>query len=149
MNSFVPLTFFFSVSVNNYFFCSMKNFCISCSLLQVPSDPHYTGNSVKSGWSVIEKFSSGLPGWLSWLSVRLPLRSWSHGAWVWALHRVSLSPALGSAPSPSLSAPCGILSLSLCPLLTCICSVSLSKKKFSSCAHTFCDNLRNARCKWR
>ena len=29
----------------------------------------------------------GAPGWLSWLSDRLRLRSWSRGLWVWALHR--------------------------------------------------------------
>ena len=29
----------------------------------------------------------GAPGWFSWLSVQLWLRSWSHGLWVEALHR--------------------------------------------------------------
>ena len=28
----------------------------------------------------------GVPGWLSWLSMCLWLRSWSHGSWVWAPH---------------------------------------------------------------
>ena len=34
----------------------------------------------KSRWT-------GAPGWLSWLSVRLQLRSWSRGSWVWAPHQ--------------------------------------------------------------
>ena len=29
----------------------------------------------------------GEPGWLSQLSFRLQLGSWSHGSWVWALHQ--------------------------------------------------------------
>ena len=28
----------------------------------------------------------GAPGWLSWLSIRLWLESWSRGLWVWAPH---------------------------------------------------------------
>ena len=30
---------------------------------------------------------AGVPGWLSWLSVWLQLRSGAHGSWVWALHQ--------------------------------------------------------------
>ena len=34
-----------------------------------------------------KKTNVGVPGWLMWLSVRLQLRSWSHGLWVHALHQ--------------------------------------------------------------
>ena len=85
------------------------------------------------GWYCIDKFRlkkfmyfkiPGAPGWLSWLSVQLRLRSWSHGLWVralqqalcWQLRTWSLLQIL----SPSLSAPPPLaLSLSL--------SLSLSK----------------------
>ena len=30
----------------------------------------------------------GAPGWLSWLTIQLGLRSWSHGLWVWAICQV-------------------------------------------------------------
>ena len=30
----------------------------------------------------LEGTSPGVPGWLSWLSIRLPLRSWSQSLWV-------------------------------------------------------------------
>ena len=68
----------------------------------------------------------GAPGWLSRLSVRLQLRSWSHSLWVraprralcWQLRAWSLEPASDSV-SPSLSAP---------PLLAFCLSQSLSLK---------------------
>ena len=40
-----------------------------------------------SGTLAVKWGSSGVPGWLSWLSVWLRLRSRSHGLWVQALHR--------------------------------------------------------------
>ena len=63
----------------------------------------------------------GVPGWLSWLSIGLHLRSWFHSSRGWAPHQapcwqLSLEPALDSV-SPSLSAP---------PLL--MLALSLSQK---------------------
>ena len=57
-----------------------------------------------------KKKKMGAPGWPSRLSIRLWLRSWSHGLWVRALRRAlcwqvgSLEPASDSV-SPSLSLP--------------------------------------------
>ena len=64
----------------------------------------------------------GAPGWLSRLSVRLRLRSWSHGSWV-------------RAPRRALCWQLGAWSLLriLCPPLSpphpCLCSVSLCLSK--------------------
>ena len=33
----------------------------------------------------VNRWSRGVPGWLSQLSIRFQLRSWSQGSWVWAL----------------------------------------------------------------
>ena len=44
-------------------------------------------------------------GWLSWLSVGLQLRSWSHSLWVWALNQAcccQCRACLGSSVPPSL-----------------------------------------------
>ena len=44
-------------------------------------------NSVTFHWNHHESQSywlDGAPGWLSWLSLRLWLRPWSHSLWVWA-----------------------------------------------------------------
>ena len=63
----------------------------------------------------------GVPGWLSWLSIRLWLRSWSHGSWV-------------RAPCRALCWQLGgwslllILCLPLSLPFPCLNSVSLSVK---------------------
>ena len=65
----------------------------------------------------------GAPGWLSWLSARLQLRSWSRCLWVWAPHRAlcwqhrawSLLWILCLPLSLLLPHPCSV-SLSLSPL---------------------------------
>ena len=53
----------------------------------------------------------GVPGWLSWLSVRLQLRSWSHGSWVWAPHWAlycQCRTCLGFSFYVSLPLPCSL-----------------------------------------
>ena len=58
-------------------------------------------------WAPQGEWISGVPGWLSRLSVRLQLRSWSHGLWFEPHFRLcadSSEPASDSVP-PSLSAP--------------------------------------------
>ena len=45
------------------------------------------GNILPENLSSQKANSTGAPGWLSQLSVRLQLRSWSHGLWVPAPHR--------------------------------------------------------------
>ena len=68
-----------------------------CSISVSRSTP-----TLKSSWNEIHL---GAPPWLSRLSIRLQLRSWSHGSWVRALRQPqSLEPASDSV-SPSLSAP--------------------------------------------
>ena len=62
----------------------------------------------------------GAPGWLSWVSVRLWLRSWSHSSWVGALHR-ALCCQHGACFRSSVP-------LCLCPSLTCVLSLCLSQK---------------------
>ena len=44
---------------------------------------------LSEGFSVhkIRNHAGGVPGWLSQLSIRFQLRSWSHGSWVQAPHR--------------------------------------------------------------
>ena len=64
-------------------------------------------------------FHSGARGWLSWLSVWLRLRSWSHGSWVKAPHRALCWQLRAWSLLQILYLP---LSLSL----PCLCSVSLS-----------------------
>ena len=54
----------------------MLRYFISLSIL-------WTSQRYKSQNSLEQ---SRAPGWLSWLSVLLQLRSWSHGLWVQALH---------------------------------------------------------------
>ena len=54
------------------------------------------------------------PGWLSQLSIRLWLRSWSHSSWVQALHQARFCQHRASFRS---SVP-----LSLCPCPTCALS---------------------------
>ena len=44
-------------------------------------------HSLSIGKETVFKNGIGVPGWLSQLSTRLQLRSWSHGSWVWAPHR--------------------------------------------------------------
>ena len=63
----------------------------------------------------------GAPGWFSWLSVWLWLRSWSHGSWVWAPHW-ALCWQLG------VWNLLWILCVSLSLPLPCSCSVSLCLK---------------------
>ena len=74
--------------------------------LLINSDRHYSSirntlwHPLISDWSEIKHWNdisfwskpcknnkTGEPGWLSWLSVRLRLRSWSRGLWVRALRR--------------------------------------------------------------
>ena len=65
--------------------------------------------------------SRGTPGWLSWLNIRLQLRSWSHSSWFQALLGSVLPGAhLEFCISPSLTAP-------PLPLLLLTLSLSLSK----------------------
>ena len=59
------------------------------------------------------------PGWLSWLSVRLRLRSCSHSLWVQAPHRAVNTGPASDPLSPSVSA---------CPPLMLSQSLSLSLK---------------------
>ena len=63
----------------------------------------------------------GAPGWLSQLSLRLQLRSWSHSSWVWAPHQA----LCWQLRAWSLLR---ILCLPLSPPLPCLHSVSLSHK---------------------
>ena len=60
-----------------------------------------------------------MPGWLSQLSIRLQVRSWSHSLWVWAPHQalcgqLTAWACFGFCVSLSLSLPlpCSVLSLS-------------------------------------
>ena len=64
----------------------------------------------------------GAPGWLSWLRIRLWLRSWSHGLWVWALHWALCWQFRAWSLLQILCLP-----LSLCPSPTHVLSFSLSK----------------------
>ena len=68
-----------------------------------------------------KKRDFGAPGWLSRLDIGLQLRSWSHGLWVWALHR-ALCRWLRAWSL--LQILCLLLSL---PLLRCALSLSVSK----------------------
>ena len=65
----------------------------------------------------------GAPVWLRWLSVRLRLRSWSHGSWVRA--RIGLCAELLLRAWNLLQILCLLLSLPLLHLY----SVSLFQKK--------------------
>ena len=65
----------------------------------------------------------GAPGWLSRLSVRLQLRSWSHGLWVQALHQ-----ALCWLLAQSLEPASDSVSFSLCPSPAHALSHSVSQK---------------------
>ena len=57
----------------------LRGFYVSLSLCPYPA------HTLSLSLSKINK--TGVPGWLSRLSVWLQLRSWSHGPWVWAPHR--------------------------------------------------------------
>ena len=72
----------------------------------------------KDGWKYfatfpVKKWGLGAPGWLSQLSHRLRLRSWSHGSWVWAPHRALCCQPVSTEPALDLLSP------SLCPSPTC------------------------------
>ena len=69
----------------------------------------------------LNKLFQGVPGWLSWLSVQLQLRSWSHDSWVQAPHQA----LCWHLKAWSLLR---ILCLCLSLPLPCSCSVSLSQK---------------------
>ena len=73
----------------------------------------------------VRKSEPGAPGWLSWLSVRLWLRSWSHGSWVWALRWVVCWQLRAWSLPWILCLP---LSLPLPCLLTLVLSRSLKNK---------------------
>ena len=65
-------------------------------------------------------FSTRAPEWLSQLSIRLRLRSWPHGLWVWTPHwslRWQLRARFGFCLSLSLPLPC-----------LCFVSISLKNK---------------------
>ena len=57
------------------------------------------------------KKKTGAPECLSRLSIRFPLRSWSHSSWVWVLHQVRMSPTSGTVLT--VQSLHGIFSLSL------------------------------------
>ena len=102
-----------------------------------PTPPPSTAYRVRNYLSFFVKVyhNHGAPAWFSRLSIRLWLRSWSHGSWVQA--RVGLC-ADSSEPgacfrfclSVSLSLSLSYsLSLSVPPPLMCMCSLTLSLKK--------------------
>ena len=66
------------------------------------------------------------PGWLSWLSVQLQLRSWSHSSWV----RASCWAVVDSSEPGACFGFCVSLSLSSSPIRTL--SFSLSKINFKN-----------------
>ena len=66
----------------------------------------------------------GASGWLSWLSVRFWLRSWSHSLWVWALCR-ALCWQLRAWRLPHILILCLLSLSSPCLLIVCL---SLSHK---------------------
>ena len=76
-------------------------------------EPHISGGLLKT--------DLGAPGWLSQLSIRLWLRSWSHSSWVWAPHRALCWQLRAWSPL-------WILCLPLSLLLPCLCSLSPSKQ---------------------
>ena len=78
--------------------------------------PHDNYNVLINTVTIVNLEIIGAPGWLSWLSVRLPLRSWSHTPWVWAPHQalcwqlrawsllqICVSPSLCPSPANALS----------------------------------------------
>ena len=70
-----------------------------CDVLKGHMHPHVYSNTINNsqsmgraqmsidGWMDKEEVIDGAPGWLSRLSGRPRLRSWSHGSWVLALHQ--------------------------------------------------------------
>ena len=62
------------------------------------------------------KAKTGARGWLSWLSVLLRLKSWSHCLWVWAPHQAVCCQCRACFRSS--------VTLSLCPSSPCACSLS-------------------------
>ena len=71
---------------------------------------------------LVFKLNLGAPGWLSWFSVQLRLRSWTHGLWVWAPHWA----LCWQLTAWSLRWFC--VCLSLCPSPACAQSLSLKNK---------------------
>ena len=87
--------------------------------------PSPLGPSVKYNCMIIHKeWLTGVPGWLSRLSVWLQLRSWSHGSWV---HTSSQALCWQLRACSQLQILCLPLSLSLSLCLPHLCSPSLSK----------------------
>ena len=75
-------------------------------------------------WSILSRIAfQGARGWLSRLSVRLWLRSWSHSSWVWA---PCLALCWQLRPWSLLGILC--LALFLSPPFPSLCSLSLSQK---------------------
>ena len=79
-----------------------------------------TEHRFQSRWEIWRVADFGVPGWLSWLSVWLRLRSWSHSLWVRAPHQA----LCWRLRAWSLL---WILPLSLCPSPTHALSLSVSK----------------------
>ena len=89
---------------------------ILCLPLSLSASPHHLLKINKHFF----KTCLGVPGWLSWLSVQLWLRSWSHGSWV----RASCRALCWQLRAWSLLR---ILCLPLSLPLPCSRSVSVSK----------------------
>ena len=80
-------------------------------------------------WIILSDFKTrehiGAPGWLSQLSIRLQLGSWSHGLWVQALSWALCWQFRSWSLFQILCLP-----LSLCPSPACTLSLSLKSKHF-------------------
>ena len=87
------------------------------SLIGMLSTPDLPDEFYSSFETQLKSKQLGECGWLSRLSIWLQHRSWSHGSWIWALHRALCCHHRASSDPlfPSLSVP---------P----VCSFSLKKK---------------------
>ena len=84
---------------------------------------------------MVEVTETGAPGWLSWLSILLRLRSWSHSLWVWAPCRTLCWQLRGWN---QLRILCLLLSLSLsklCLSLYVSQKINKCKKKIKKKSH--------------
>ena len=110
--------------------CTCYGACPSWALClnALPLD-NLLANSFTSLRSLLKSNLLRAPGWLRWLSVQLQLRSRSCGPWVRALHLALCWQLRAWNLLWILCLPC---SLSLPPLMLCLCLSKINTKKFKN-----------------